>query len=373
MRVAYLIHHVSSRAAGVMEVVQAHARELGARGHTVAVFGYDDPLEPGGSRALGSLDVRSTGTWLSLAQGYSHRLERAVVAFRPDILHTHGIWTGLSLTSLRSQTLTGAPLLISPHGMLDPWAVRHRAWKKRIVYHLSERHHLERASVLHALTPAEAADLQALGLGPRIAVIPNGVSAPPTEAAGAPPPWKPSERRRVLLFLSRIHEKKGIFELVDAFERHAGQLPDWRLVVAGFGAPIDEERLRARLATATATEFVGRQSAWARHACYAHADAYVLPSHSEGMPMTVLEAWSHGKPALISPACHLEQGLATGAALHITPDAAGLDAGLTALGRLSDQELSARGQAGLALVNSEFSWTRVGAELESEYQRLLLA
>lgn len=371
MRIAYLIHHVSSRAAGVMEVVRAHARELSARGHTVAVFGYDDAKDPTGRASIAGATVHSAETWLSLAQGYSPRLERAVHQFAPDVLHTHGIWTGLSLTSLRAQALTRAPLVISPHGMLDPWAIRHKSWKKRVMSLLLERRHLQRARLLHALSAAEAADLSALGLSARVTVLPNGVGEKPTVSPASSPPWRPSSRPRVLLFLGRIHEKKGVFELVDAFERLAPELPAWRLVIAGFGEDEDEERLRQRLATATVTEFVGRQGPEARHVCYEHASAFVLPSHSEGLPMTVLEAWSHARPALISPACHLEIGLSVGAALPITPDARGLTAGLRALGPLGDDELAERGQAALQLVRREFSWTRIGAELESEYQRLL--
>jgi len=391
MRIAYLIHHVSRRAAGVLEVVKAQAQALGARGHTVTVFGYDDPNDPGGAPgALESVPVESTGTALSMAQGYSPRLERKVIDFRPDILHTHGIWTGLSLTSLRAQTRTRAPLVISPHGMLDPWALRHKQLKKRLIAAVLERRHLGRAQLLQALTAAEAADLGGLGLlglgllgrgllgqgkgqgrAARIAVIPNGVAPPPQWRETQVPPWKPSSRRRVLLFLGRIHDKKGVLELVEAFERLADELSDWRLVIAGFGEPADEARLRIRLQGARASEFIGRQGPEGRHACYAAATAFVLPSHSEGLPMTVLEAWSHGKPALISPACHLEQGEAVGAALPVTPDPAGLALGLRALAALSDEELELRGRAAVQLVRTEFSWQRIGAELESEYQRLL--
>jgi len=384
MRIAYLIHHVSRRAAGVLEVVKAQARELAQRGHTVMVFGYDPPNEPPGSGTdWQDLPVRSTGTWLSIPQGYSPRLERWIAEFRPDILHTHGIWTGLSLSSLRARASTGAQLVISPHGMLDPWALRHRSIKKRVAGFLFERRHLAHARLLQALTPAEATDLRALDLPGRIAIVPNGVDLPKPDRAGpaqaglvraglARAPWGPSPRRRVLLFLGRIHEKKGVFDLVDAFERLAPVLSEWRLVIAGFGEPKDEARLRERLRSASASEFIGRQGPDARHLCYACADVFVLPSHSEGLPMTVLEAWSHEKPALISPACHLDIGQSVGAALPILPDAEGLAAGLRALGTLTDEELALRGRAAGVLVRAEYSWSRIGAQLEHEYRELLV-
>lgn len=373
MRIAHLIHHVSRRAAGVLEVVQAQTRALAARGHTVAVFGYDHPEElPDAPRPAfdPAVEVHSTSTWLSVQQGYSPRLEALVASFRPDVLHTHGVWTGLSLTSLGAQKKTRAPLVVTPHGMLDPWALDHRGLKKRLAQFLFERRHLSRASLLQALTAAEATDLAAWGLPGRTIVIPNGVWPPPERGSGSPP-WIRTERRRVLLYLNRIHDKKGLFELVDAFERLAPELSEWRLVIAGFGKPRDEARLQERLETARATEFVGPQGPEARHACYEHATAFVLPSRSEGLPLTVLEAWSHGKLALISPACHLDAGYAAGAALAVTPEPSSLEAGLRQLAALPDEELARRGRAAQKLAREEFSWPVIGQTLESEYQRLV--
>src|SRR5262249_33235072 len=128
------------------------------------------------------------------------------------------------------------PYVISPHGMLDPWAIANSAFKKRIARFLYEDRHLREAACIHALCTAEAAAIRAFGLRNPICIIPNGVEMP----QGAPKPapvWLGTEAgARVLLYLGRLHPKKNVHGLLRAFAHlKAGRgLGDWRLVVAGW-------------------------------------------------------------------------------------------------------------------------------------------
>src|SRR5690606_14930940 len=196
---------------------------------------------------------------------------------------------------------------------------------------------------LHALNEAEARAIRAFGLNNPICVVPNGVDPPP-DVARARPAWaeQVAQDRRILLFLGRLHPKKGLGNLLCAWkEVRSRATDDWLLVVAGWDQGGHERRLR-RLAEeygiAPTLRFVGPQFGDDKAASLALADAFVLPSVSEGLPVAVLEAWSHGLPVLMTEACNLPEGFAAGAALAIGPDPAGIALGLRRLFAMSDAE-----------------------------------
>jgi poly(glycerol-phosphate) alpha-glucosyltransferase len=267
-------------------------------------------------------------------------------------VHQHGIWQAWS----RSVTDFGrrGPTMISPRGMLDPWARANAAWKKRLAWMGWERRNLTRATYLHALADAEAKAIEAILPGASIAVIPNGVTV------GAEPPAAGRETDpKVCLFIARIHPKKGLARL---FDQWAG-LPEttraaWRLEIAGPDEVGTRAQLEARVAAlglGARVRFLGPLHGEAKTAAFARASAFVLPSYSEGLPMAVLEAWSAGLPVLMTRACNLPEGFDAGAAHEIGDDPADLAAGL------ARDDLPAMGARGRALVAARFAWERIAA------------
>ena len=159
-------------------------------------------------------------------------------------VHIHGLWEQSTLIAARTARAKGIPYLVSAHGMLEPWALANKRVKKLVYAALFERSNIERAACLHALTQAEARHFIRFGAQSPIAVIPNGVDIPteqdPTlffrrypEAVGS----------RILLFLARLHPKKGLDLLVESWSQLAREWPDAHLVIAG----PDSEDTQARL------------------------------------------------------------------------------------------------------------------------------
>jgi poly(glycerol-phosphate) alpha-glucosyltransferase len=210
------------------------------------------------------------------------------------------------------------------------------------------------------------------------------------------PPWagKVETGQKILLFLSRIHPKKGLVNLLKAWAachtspatRHA----EWVLAIAGWdqggheaelkqlcaGLQIHFTDLREQTPSSTlhppsSVFFLGPQFNEARLACYAHCDAFVLPSFSEGLPMVVLEAWANAKPVLMTPECNLPEGFQAGAAINIAATEAGVAAGLNELLRMTETDRSAMGNRGRALVEARFTWPRVAAQMEEVYGWML--
>ena len=176
--------------------------------------------------------------------------------------------------------------------------------------------------------------------------------------------------RRIMLFLGRIHPKKGLMNLLQAWARLPADAA-WQLVVAGWdqgGHQQELETFAAAHGLRDRVTFVGPLHGPVKAAAYANANAFILPSFSEGLPMTVLEAWAHGLPVLMTPACNLPEGFAEGAAAEISTDPEMMARSLLRFMSAGDHERAAFGLHGRALAENRFNWTRIAGEMLSVYR-----
>ena len=377
IKAAILMTSASRAAGGLFNSVRLGAAALVEAGCEISVFCLSDahtrqdlpqwaPLQP---RTFASLGPPSLGI--------APKLGRALDETAPDLLHQHGLWSGLSVTASQWRRRTKRPVVISPRGMLDPWALANSAWKKRIARTLFEDANLRGAACLHALTEAEARAFRRVGLKNPIAIIPNGTDLPNLETSPAPPPdFFGADGRKTMLFLGRIHPKKGIAELLRAWALLRQSCPacaaPWRLVIAGWddGGHLDALRkLAADLELTDHVMFPGPVFGADKEAAFRCADAFILPSHSEGLPMAVLEAWSYELPVFMTRACNLAEGFENGAAIEVTTDPKSL---ANVLGdHLASENLSAMGVKGRALVKERYCWNNVAADLHAVYAWLV--
>ena len=221
------------------------------------------------------------------------------------------------------------PTLVTPRGMLDLWTIRNAAWKKRLAGWLYENENLRGAACIHALCESEYEFIRLYGLCNPVAVIPNGTDLP-TVGGATRPSWAKqlSTKSRVLIFLGRYHPKKALANLLRAWasiQKSELQSPEpWRLVLAGWdqhGHRHYPEELAAELKISPTVHFLGPQFGEDKTAALAHADAFVLPSLSEGLPMAGLETRSYRLPMLMTEKCNLPESFTESAALPTNPDA----------------------------------------------------
>ncbi len=245
-----------------------------------------------------------------------------------DLAHLHALWMYNSLVISEWAQKRKRPYLITPNGMLDPWAVRNSGWKKRIAFALYERKCLHNAACIQVNSEAELDSVRAFGLRNPVCIIPNGIDLPESsERTQAPPPWAQQvpTGNKVLLYLGRLHPKKGVVNLLNAWGQVIAS-DGWTLAIAGWDQLNHESELRKLAADLNLGQvvFLGPQFGGAKSLCYQHCDAFILPSFSEGLPMTILESWSYSKPVLMTSACNLPQGFAQQAAIQIEPSAIAL-------------------------------------------------
>jgi glycosyltransferase involved in cell wall biosynthesis len=313
------------------------------------------------------LDWRGIG-WH--AAGLSAALARE--SRRADLVHVHGLWNFTAWAGVRAAEAAGIPYAISPRGMLQPDAVAHHRVLKAIAYRAVERRHVERATLLHATSDAEARALA--GIGPRVVMLANGVDAPVVSAdriARVRQTFGVPSDADVVLFLGRLHPIKRLDLLADAFAqlRRGGRRAT--LVIAG----PDEAGYRRRIQplfrdVADDVRWVGGVDEDDKWALLAASRALIQCSDSESFGLAVAEALAAGVPVVVTDRGAWPQLPAVGAGFMVAHQPAAI-AG--ALDRLLADPAAARamGERGRVWAARTFGWDAIGRAMAGAYEAML--
>ncbi|ODU00626.1 MAG: glycosyltransferase [Planctomycetes bacterium SCN 63-9] len=293
-----------------------------------------------------------------------------------EVVHMHGLWQVQTRRGARIARDARIPYLITAHGMAEPWALRHKRWKKALYLALVESRNLKKASCLHALSRPEIGHLRALAPDTPVCFVPNGVELEPFENL---PDRSVLEQeypeligKFVLLFFGRLHLKKGLDLLVEAFGRLANDHPELHIMLAGRdnGAWADFRDRAEHLGLADRVTYVGHVSGERARQVWSRADAFALPSYSEGFSMAILEALACRLPSLITTACHFPELGMAGGAIVVEPEEESVMNGLRNLLEQTGDELRRMAENGRALVERQYTWDRQARRLVEVYEWL---
>jgi glycosyltransferase involved in cell wall biosynthesis len=291
---------------------------------------------------------------------------------RYDIVHVDGLWHPFCHLGARFARLQGKPTIITPHGMLEPWSLRTKRLKKSLAAWLYQRSDLSRATALQATVLSEAGHFRAFGLRTPIAVIPYSMVMP--KLRGLRPKLAGGCRR--LLFLSRVHPKKGVLELVRAAAAQRRQLEagGWVLTIAG---PDEGGHLKVvqsevqRLGLGALVEFHAAVEGAKKWALYRSADLFVLPTYSENFGLVVAEALACGTPVLTTQGAPWQGLVQHRCGWWPAVGQAPLEKALALALRTPRAELAAMGKRGQAWITKDFSWPAVSKKWGQCYHWLL--
>lgn len=370
MRVAAVTHSISRLGGGIPPAMK-NLYDAALRLHQVdiRILGLDDAHSSADKPGWSPIPVSSYAQRSPVALGRSPKLQTELGELNADLVHTHGCWKYTSAQVFRWHRRTGRPYVVSPHGMLDRWALKNSRWKKRVAGYWFENDHLRNAACLHALNNAEAQSMREYGLANPICVIPNGVNVGDvlSESFG--------ERvSSTVLFLGRLHPKKGLVELIRAWAQFIRVHSDWRLRIVGWDDGGHEDALRALVCTEglnDSIEFAGPLFGDDKRRMFAGSAALILPSFSEGLPMTVLEAWEAGLPVIMTRQCNLPEGFVAGAALEVEPNVESIRDGLIRFAALDRSRCRQMGTLGRQLVQRQFTWPDIASRMLQVYRWIL--
>ena len=298
LHAVHVVPHIDDEASGPSYSVPRLCQALAGHGHRVGLMCLRAPASVPG------VELEVYRQWRVASRfAVSTQLARALRerANEVDIVHNHSLWSMANVTAGWVVPGHRAKLVTSPRGTLSTWALAHSRAVKRALWPLQKRA-LERADLMHATSDEEHDEIRSLGLTAPVVVVPNGIDIPPVPQQARQPGRCESGRVRTLLFLSRIHPKKGIDRLLHAWQQLHPRFPDWQLVIAGRGEPahVAEVTDLAAALRLPRVRFSGPVYGAEKSQAYSAADLFVLPTHSENFGMVVAEALAHGCPAVVS-------------------------------------------------------------------------
>ncbi len=291
-----------------------------------------------------------------------------------DLIHSHGLWMFPNLYARQAATRARLPLIISPRGMVEEWSLGRSRMKKFVAWNVFERRNLASARLFHATSAAEASSLRSLGLRQPIAVIPNGIDLPVINTIPAravlEQKYPALVGRRWLLFLSRVHPKKGVSELLRAWGELAPRFADWHLIVAGpdpdgYGETTRLEALEQGIADRVT--FTGMIAGAEKECVLGHADLFVLPTHSENFGIAIAEALAHGVPVITTTGAPWSELRETRSGWWIDLDQQALVGALDSALRLPSSGLREMGARGRALMEQKYSWPGAAQQMFATY------
>lgn len=375
LKIAQLTSHISRNAGGVWEVIDNLSSALAENEMVNAcIWGLRDN-DTDQLTELSKVPCKAFKTIGPKPIGYATRLMQYVKQADIDLIHTHGAWMYPSYVSYSLARDASKPVIVSPHGMLDKWALKNSRWRKKLAGTLFESRHLKKAHCIHALTLNEAEAIRKYSASTPVCIIPNGITMPTEKRLKAEWISKLANNKNILLFLGRLAPQKGLDLLLDTLakmqRRKSRFLKEWSVLIVGQGDEKYITRLK-RFCSDNNLEkhviFTGPFYDTAKKEVFSTSDAFILPSYSEGQPIAVLEAWSYKLPCVLSEHCNLEIGFKSGAALKTEMHIESLSEQLECLNDMGREQREYMGANGYTLVQQEFCWKKISHNMFEVYR-----
>jgi glycosyltransferase involved in cell wall biosynthesis len=293
-----------------------------------------------------------------------------------DIVHMHGVWDPILYRAAKLSVKFETGFVLAPRGMLHPWSLSQKRLKKKLMLDLFLKRILNKSAFIHALNATEAHFVGSLGLKCPIRIFPNGVFPEqyksPADSEGFFRKFPELNRRPFILFLGRLHYKKGMDYVADAFAEFAREINGVDLIVAGpdegeragFEDRVKYHQLSSRV------HLVGPLYGDLKYAALQEAICFLLPSRQEGFSVAIIEAIASGLPVVISEECNFPEIVEYGAGEVVPLNANAIKSALHRI--VSNPQLRAQmGRSARDLVLSKFSWYSIAKAVIAGYVEVL--
>jgi len=376
----HILHIIRGLAnsSGTTHIVCPLAEAQARLGHTVKVFFVEKPGRPPVLPDPSLVECKGfpmtvPTEHLGWSQSFARALPKAVR--EANVVHVHAIWNFPTWWAMREASRAGVPYIVAPQGSLEGWALNRSRHLKAFYAYTIERPYFDRALAIQALTEAEAEQCRQFGIKAPVSVLPNGVDIAAVDRyagehdlrtqCGLPPDSV------LFLFLGRVFPKKGLDILIPAFARLSRETKDTHLLIAGHDGGSGYLRQVERLVQANAAtrriHLLGEVAGRKKFEVLRGADAFVLSSYSEGLPVAALEAMACRRAVILTRNCNLSEIAQCQAGWIVEPT---IDDVFGALREAytSAGERRRRGENGRALVEQRYTWARIGDESIRFYQ-----
>lgn len=311
MRITHVTSSISRIGAGVSKVVRDLAEAQTRIEETIQIVTLLDQFTHTDQPDIQNITTYACPVTLSPRFGYARSLHKVLgeCASSVDLIHMHGLWMYPNWAAGNVARKSSIPYIMSPHGMLEPWGIDRSRLKKKIAGLLFEQSNIAHARCLHATSEQEAQNFRHYGYAGPIALVPLGLtheelklaSGVVAQGSGDTDPLRTLTGKRILLFLSRLHEKKGLEFLLKTWKSVGNNFADWHLVIAGDGEPAYVAGLQQWVREAGLTDsitFTGAIHGDNKWSLLKKADIFVLPTYSENFGLVIAEALACAVPVI---------------------------------------------------------------------------
>jgi glycosyltransferase involved in cell wall biosynthesis len=385
MRILHVIDSLDPKLGGPPMIAYRLASAQALGGHDVVLASYEAPEAADRIKKVYAKVPRSSqfrtqtfprGGRMERLLARGARKHLAALVADADVVHLHSIWEPVLVQAASESHRQGKPYVVLLNGMLDPWSLSQRATKKKIALALVHKRMLKRAAALHLGNADEQRLIAPLKLPPPGVIIPNGVFFEELEPLPSPGTFRRQHPELgdapYVLFLSRLHYKKGLDVLADAFAQVAKSHAGVRLVVAGpdDGAEADFRARIARSGLIDRVHVVGPLYDESKFAAMVDAACFCLPSRQEGFSVAVLESLACGTPAVITTECHFNELEPAGGGRVVPVDASAVASAL--LGMIGDPAArESMSRSARRLIREHYTWQHLADLAVDAYRHCL--
>jgi glycosyltransferase involved in cell wall biosynthesis len=294
-----------------------------------------------------------------------------------NLVHTNAIFSYPVLPTYWACQLHRIPYIVSPHGMLEPWALAYKSWKKKFYFSVLEKPGLQNARAIQMLASTEAERIKNLQLATPLVIVPNGIYGKEFEDILSPElfyeKFPGTKNKKLIIFLGRIDPKKGLDLLATAFAKVHKQFPKTHLIVAGqdnIGFLPIAKSFFTKAGCINDVTFTGMLTGSLKYAALAAASIYVAPSYSEGFSISVLEGMATGLPCVITDGCNFPEAAAAKAAHVVEINCDAIADSL--IHCLTDPEQAIiMGNRARQLILKRYTWEKIASELLTFYMSII--
>lgn len=366
MKILLAIWSLASENGGPTRSTIGLARALAAQGQAVVLFAN----VPGRVPQATIQELQEKGVDFREGRGSDFFIalkdSRALLEeIRPDIVHIQGLWKLASHAMNVVAHRLGIPVVISPRGMLDPWALSVKKWKKRLGMFLYQKRDLKRAIAFHATATEEAEHIRDFGLKQSIGIVPNAVSSPEVL------PIVNKDEVKTAFFMSRLHPGKGLLLLAETWAKVKPM--GWRMMVAGadsYGHKVEVVEKLKSLGIENDWTFVGELGDEQKWQALVNADLFIHPSASENFGISIAEALAAGLPVITTKGCPWAE-IDGKCGWWIDRTVEQLSDAMQKAMAISDAERTQMGENGKRLIQEKYTWPAVAKQMSAFYERLV--
>jgi glycosyltransferase involved in cell wall biosynthesis len=294
-----------------------------------------------------------------------------------QLVHTNAIFSYPVLPTYWACQFHRIPYIVTPRGMLEPWALAYKSWKKNFYFACFEKPALQNASAIQMLATTEAERIQTLALNTPLVIVPNGIHGQDFKFLFSPEifyqQFSVPKHKKFIIFLGRIDPKKGLDLLATAFAKVHKLFPQTHLIVAGqdnIGFLPTVKRYFRETGCIDAVTFTGMLTGSMKYAALAAASVYVAPSYSEGFSMSVLEGMAAGLPCVITTGCNFPEA-AKNKAAHVVDTNSDAIADSLIHCLTHPEQARIMGDRARQLIFEQYIWERIAAKLITVYTAII--